>query len=214
MAGVASKIMKIARGHGRGDWVCSAKDFLDLGSRTAVDQALSRLAKAGKLRRVGRGLYDLPRANPLLKTASPAKTDSVVSAVARRRGLRIVPDNIAAANAMGLTNAVPARPVYVTDGPARTIAIDGHSIKLRTASTYLRPWLDSPARPVVQALLWLGKDLASSPETISALRARLPKRLKPHLARGKAHLPDWAIGVVNAVTKDEDPAIRGIPSAG
>jgi hypothetical protein len=204
--------MNRLRGHGRGNWVCSAKDFVDLGSRAAVDQALSRLAKAGKLRRVGRGLYDLPRANPLLKTASPAKTASVVNAVARRRGLKVAPDNIAAANRMGLTTAVPARAVYITDGPTRTIVVDGHTIKLRTASTYLRPWLDRPARPIVQALLWLGKDLASSPDTINTLRARLSKRLKRDLAHGKAHLPDWAVGVVNAVTKDEDGPIRKVSS--
>ena len=191
--------MNRVRGHGRGNWVFSSKDFMDLGSRAAVDQALSRLAKAGKLRRVKRGLYDLPRPNPLLKADSPAKMDSVVKAVARRKGLTIVPDNIVAANSIGLTNAVPAKPVYVTDGPSRTISIDGRTIRLKTASIYLRPWIGSPARPVVQALLWLGKDLARTPSAIAILRARLPKKTKRALARNKAYLPSWAIDVVDAV---------------
>lgn len=85
MTDIADKIMRRVRGHGKGVWVCSAKDFLDLGSRAAVDQALSRLAKTRKLRRVRRGLYDLPRPNPLLNTPSPALTDSIVSAVMRDR---------------------------------------------------------------------------------------------------------------------------------
>ncbi|RMP31109.1 hypothetical protein [Pseudomonas coronafaciens] len=34
----------------------SAKEFLHLGSRAAVDQALSRLAKAGRLIRATRGI--------------------------------------------------------------------------------------------------------------------------------------------------------------
>ena len=200
MSGIARKIMNRARGHGRGNFVFSPKDFLDLGSRAAVDQALSRLVKVGKLRRVKRGLYDLPRPNPLLKGASPAKTNSVLDAVARRRGLIVIPDNIAAANSIGLTNAVPARPVYVTDGRSRTISIDGRTIRLKTASSYLRPWIGSPARPVVQALLWLGKDLASAPDTIAVLRASLPKKAKKDLARRKAYLPSWAVDVVDAVT--------------
>ena len=210
MTGVSIKIMRRIGGHGKGKWVCSATDFLDLGSRATVDQALSRLVKAGKLRRAGRGLYDLPRPNPLLGTPSPAQTDSVIRAVARKRGLKIAPDNIAAANGIGLTNAVPAKAVYVTDGPARTITVDGQKIKLRTASTFLRPWLDSPARPVVQALLWLGKDPASSSDTVDLLRARVPRRLKRDLADGKQHLPDWAVNVVDAVIQDEDQAVRGI----
>jgi hypothetical protein len=40
-------------------------DFLDLGSRDAIDQALSRMTAAGDIRRITRGLYDLPRPNKL-----------------------------------------------------------------------------------------------------------------------------------------------------
>ena len=38
----------------------AAKGLLYLGSRAAIDQALSRLARRGELLRVGRGLYVLP----------------------------------------------------------------------------------------------------------------------------------------------------------
>ena len=61
MPALADRIMRRVRGHGRGKWVCTPKDFLDLGSRAAVDRALGRLARSGRLRRVARGLYDLPR---------------------------------------------------------------------------------------------------------------------------------------------------------
>lgn len=40
--------------------VLAPKNFVHLGSRAAVDQALSRLAKAGKLVRVARGTYAAP----------------------------------------------------------------------------------------------------------------------------------------------------------
>ena len=58
MSGIADKILNRVRGHGRGQWVCTPKDFIDLGSRDAVDKALSRLVKQNTLRRIGRGLYD------------------------------------------------------------------------------------------------------------------------------------------------------------
>jgi len=43
------------------DTVWTPVDFLDLGSREAVDKALQRLALADQLRRLDRGLYDRPR---------------------------------------------------------------------------------------------------------------------------------------------------------
>ena len=43
--GIADKIMRRTRAKGRGQWVCTAKDFLDFGSHATVGQALSRLAK-------------------------------------------------------------------------------------------------------------------------------------------------------------------------
>ena len=49
MSGIADKIMKWVAAHHRGRWVCSPKDFLDLGSWEAVDQALLHLVKAGRL---------------------------------------------------------------------------------------------------------------------------------------------------------------------
>ena len=40
-------------------------DFLDLGSRDAVDKMLQRLVASNDLRRIDRGLYDQPRMNAL-----------------------------------------------------------------------------------------------------------------------------------------------------
>ena len=59
----------------------TAKGLLHLGSRAAVDQTLSRLARSGDLLRAGRGLYVLPiegrfgsRAPALEKTAEALAT--------------------------------------------------------------------------------------------------------------------------------------------
>ena len=41
-----------------------AKELLHLGSRTAVDQVLSRLLRRGTLLRPGRGIYVLPHCCP------------------------------------------------------------------------------------------------------------------------------------------------------
>ncbi|MGQ0533294.1 MAG: hypothetical protein ACT4OF_11480, partial [Caulobacteraceae bacterium] len=45
------------------DEVWTPGDFADLGGRAAIDKTLQRLATAGDLRRIDRGLYDQPRLN-------------------------------------------------------------------------------------------------------------------------------------------------------
>ena len=49
------------RGYGAVFVTC---EFLELGYRAAVDEALSRLAREGVIRRLGRGLYDYPQLHP------------------------------------------------------------------------------------------------------------------------------------------------------
>jgi hypothetical protein len=46
-----------------------------------VDQALSRLTKAGKIRRIGRGVYDIPKDHPMLGPLLP-DPDAVARAIA------------------------------------------------------------------------------------------------------------------------------------
>lgn len=203
MTGIADKIMKRARAHGRGKWVCTPRDFLDLGSRAAVDQALTRLVKAGELRRAGRGLYDLPRISKALNRPAPMSLDSVVAAVARRDNIRVMPDGIIAANRLGLTNAVPAKADYVTDGATRTIKVDGWTVRLHHARPNLMNWIGRPGAQVVQALHWLGPRAAGDPQTVADLQRRLPDKVKRDLAKGANTLPDWAARVVGKVVHSD-----------
>ena len=132
--------MKRVTGYGRGTWVCTPKDFLDLGSREAVDQALSRLVKGGRLRRVGHGLYDMPRISNVLKQPAPADLNAAVAALVRRDGVRVMPDGLVAANQLRLTNAVPAKLSYFTDGPSRTLKLDGRTVRFRHAGPSVMQW--------------------------------------------------------------------------
>lgn len=200
---IADKILHRVRAHGLGQWVCTPKDFLDFGSRAAVDQALSRLARAGRLRRIARGLYDLPRFSPALKRAAPPDLDSAIHAVSRRDDIRIMPDGIVAAHGLGLTHAVPAKVAYVTDGRTRTLTIAGWTVRLRHASPKLMRWADRPAGSAVQALLWLGPRVARDPKTISVLRRRLPDSVKRDLSNQAASLPAWAIPIAKQLVEPE-----------
>src|SRR5262245_14325576 len=97
-------------------------DFLNLGSRAAVDQALTRLTRAGTLRRLARGVYDWPSQHPRLGLLSPS-LPRVAAAIARSTGSVLAVPGAQAANQLGLSTQVPAGLLYLTDGPSRRVPV-------------------------------------------------------------------------------------------
>ena len=101
--------------HGRGeDSVFVPSDFLEIGSREAVDVALHRLILQGAIRRLARGVYDYPRQHPVMGVPTPS-VEMVARALASRDRARLQPAGAHAANLLGLTEQVPAKVVFLTD---------------------------------------------------------------------------------------------------
>ena len=209
MTAISDKIMRrvVSQSKRHDRWVCTPTDFPDIGSRAAVDQALSRLVKRGDLRRVGRGLYDKPRYNPILKGDAPANIDSAVKAIVRRDGIYF-------ANRLRLTNAVPAQIAYVTDGATRNIQVDGRTIRLRHAGPNVMRWFGKPAAHVAQALRWLGPLASQDKGIVSTLKNILPDHIKRDLIQNSAYLPPWAETIARAVAGEFAKTDRARPSAG
>jgi hypothetical protein len=125
--------------------VWTATDLLDLGSRDAIDQALSRMTSAGDIRRITRGLYDLPRSNTL--TGKPTNPDPrrVIDALARRDQARMLVDGLTAANDLGLTDAVPAKISVHTDARLRPIKLGAQTITFKLTAPSRLHWAARPA---------------------------------------------------------------------
>lgn len=177
-------------GSPRKPYVWTADDFADLGSRSAVDLALHRLVSTGDVRRVARGLYDVPGINSLTgKPTSPDPRD-VINALTRKSKMRILVDGITAANDLGLTEAVPTRIDLLTDGRLRPIKLGNLTLDFHTAAPSRLYWADRPAMRFVQALYWL-RDLLPSDD--GQLRRRLVSILRDP-AHGRAIRNDLRAG--------------------
>jgi Family of unknown function (DUF6088) len=207
MKGIADRVMDQVRVRGRGNWVFTPKDFLALGSRVAVDRALSRLVQSGKLRRIGRGLYDFPRHSKILKGFAPASLDATVQAISRRDQIRVMPDGIVFANQLGLTNAVPAKSSYVSSGRTKTVQVGSRHVYLKHVSHKIIAWADRPGGQFVATVLWLDKAIASTPDTINLLRARLANDVKQDLRQDLDLLPGWIAAIARQVCFDSDLAV-------
>jgi hypothetical protein len=204
VASVPDRIMKRARAAGRGG-VYTPSDFLDVAARAAVDQALSRLVKTGKLRRLARGLYDFPKVHPKLGRLSPA-SDDVAHALARETGSLVQIAGARAANALGLTTQVPAKNTYLTDGPSRRVVLGKRVVDLRHASPKHLIAPGSPAGTVVQALRHVGQVRAVDVAHVAA--RQLSASDKKTLASSAVQAPAWMrptlVSIANAVTADTD----------
>jgi hypothetical protein len=167
--------------------VLSPKEFLHLGSRSAVDQAFSRLAKAGKLLRVARGAYSVAISSRFGSRA-PA-SEKIVQALAERSGEIVVPHGANAANALGLTQQVPIREVYLTSGRTRKLRFGRSEVLVKHAPRWMLALGARPAGAAVRALAWIGPTHAN--ESLASLRRTLPRTEWKALTSARATLPGW-----------------------
>jgi hypothetical protein len=197
---VQDQIMKRARSGGRGG-VFTPSDFLNIAGRAAVDQALSRLVKSGKLRRLARGLYDFPKVHPQLGPLSPTP-DDVAQALARETGSLVQIAGARAANALGLSTQVPAKSTYLTDGPSRRVVLGRRVVDLRHASPKHLIAPGSAAGTVVQALRHVGAVRAADVAQIAS--RRLSASDKKTLASNAIQAPAWMrptlVSIANAAS--------------
>ena len=189
----------LARVASQPDEVWTPADFADLGGRAAIDKTLQRLAAAGELRRIDRGLYDRPRKNSL--TGQPTVPDyrAVIRAVTRRDQARAVVDGMTAANDLGLTTAVPARIEVLVDARLKPIKLGNQEIHFKFAAPSRLYWADRPAMRVVQALYWMQDMLSHDDERdrVGDVLRRLfadpkhGKAIRDDLRAGLSALPIW-----------------------
>ena len=178
----------------------SAKDFLDIASRTMIDVTLASLAQSGKIRRVRRGLYDMPKINPALGGELSPDIDEAARAIARRQRWKIVPEGAWAANLLGLSTQVPAKIIYLTDGPNNEVLIGRRSIHFKHARPKAMAGLEGKFALVVQALRYLGKEGVSTRE-IQTLRTALSPAEKRRLVKDARFGVDWIYEVAKRIAE-------------
>lgn len=191
-----SQILSRVR-HQGGGAVVTPKDFLDLASRDAVDQALTRLVRAGKLARIGRGLYHLPQVNPTLGIAVPPDPDKVADAIGRQTGSRVAPSPAVLANRIGVSTQIPAKPVYQTTGRSRSVKVMNQTFQLKHAATDRLPDPDSPVDQALQAIRFLGPDPDDA--VIARLRRVLSPKDRKKLVSVARYGPTWVAEVARRV---------------
>ena len=188
MQDIANKIVSRIYGHGKG-WCFTPKDFVDLGSPESVRIKLFRLAKQQVIRRLAKGLYDYPDEHEQLGLLS-ASHDAVADALARHDRIRVQPTGAYAANLLGLSEQVPAKVVYLTEGRARRVKLGNREIRLKQTTSQHMATAGRISGTVIQALRYIGNDRLTAVH-LRTLQRKLNVADKKCLRTDLIHAPAW-----------------------
>ncbi len=191
-AAILDRIQSGPQGH-----VWMPVDFLDLGPRAAVDKALSRNSQTGQIRRAGRGLYHVPVVDPLFGVLGP-DTGPFYDAITRRDNSRIFSTGAHAANALGLTDQVPMRPMLLTTGRSRSVSRGKGHLLLRHVSPRFVCTRSPTSALVILALRWIGRRFVDD-DIIAKLRRNLSPADLAALPADAACAPAWIADIFRRI---------------
>ncbi len=194
---IDSKVRSRIYGNGKG-WVFTPKHFQDMGSSAAIDSTLRRLKAAGTIRQLARGLYDFPAQDPVLGTVAPS-ADAIARALVVRDAIRLQPSGAYAANELGLSDQVPSRIVFLTDGPARKIKIGKREIHLHHTTPRNMATAGRKSGTLIQALRHIGQDQVDE-KVLSILRRQITDSDRPIIQKDLHHAPAWIADLLRPLT--------------
>jgi len=197
---IDATILKSIRGRGRGSVFVPA-DFLEFGSREVVDVVLHRLSRSNTIRRLARGVYDYPKNHRVLGLLQPS-TDSIARAMAGRDRTRLQPAGAYAANMLGLSEQVPAKAVFLTDGPSRKVKIGKQTIELRQTTLKNMAAAGRLSGLLIQALRELGKDHITA-DRVNHLKRTIPLKDRRNLVKDIRLAPAWMHPIFRELAEEE-----------
>ncbi len=200
MQAIENAILNRIYGHGRG-WCFTPSDFLSLGSHGAVRIALLRLKRKKIIRQLTTGLYDYPRTHPELGMLS-TDPEAVAKALAREQTIRIQPSGAYAANLLGLSEQVPARIVFLTDGATRKVQIGNQEIVLRRTTPRNMATAGRISGTIIQALRFIGKERITQAQKQSLMR-KLTAAEKRQLLKDRLYAPAWMRPLLEEISEGD-----------
>lgn len=197
MKSIDNKIVSSIYGHGRG-FVFTPNLFSSLGDPRVIGTALTRLCRKGTIRRLARGLYDYPRKHDQLGLLSPS-IDDVANALKGRDATRLQPSGAYAANLLGLSDQVPMKVVFLTDGPSKHIQLGKQEIILQRTTPRNMATAGRTSGLIIQALRYLGQRHVDD-EVLHALKNRLSDDDKKQLIKDRQYAPAWIADIMRNIS--------------
>ena len=164
--------------------------FLYLGNYKAVSKALEGMANDGTIRRIARGLYDKTLYNHKFKMFAAPNIDDVAKAIANQFNWNICPSNNYILNLLGLSEQVPTKYVYISDGPYRKYKINNTDIEFKHSNKKEVSNFSYITSIIIQAFKAIGKDNIDL-DDLAKIERRLSVQDKKTLIKESAKTDIW-----------------------
>lgn len=132
-----------------------------------------------------------------------ASADAIARALAIRGAIRLQPSGAYAANVVGLSDQVPSRIVFLTDGAARKVKIGKREIILQHTTPRNMATAGRKSGTLIQALRYLEKDRVDD-AVLPALRRQIDAADRPAIREDLRYAPAWIADLLRPLT--ETPA--------
>lgn len=167
---------------------------------------INRLTQQGIIRHLDRGVYDFPKQHDQLGKLSP-DPDRLARAVAPKAATKVFVSGAMAANALGLSTQVPAKPTYTTNAPTHYKRVAGQILVFKRAKIPLLDKVSDKANLTLQALAHLGKNNIDS-SVLRRCADTLTDRDVQYLATHADRTPGWMAGVILKIKRAKDGHFR------
>lgn len=179
--------------------------FLHLGNRDAVDVTLHRLAKTGDILRIARGIYYFPKTHPVLGILLPP-AEKIAEAASEKGHHKLLPTGAYAANLLRLSEQVPAKYEYLSDGPSKKICTGKLTIEIKQTTLPLFKTSTKEFALIVLAFKYIGKPNINF-ERIEHLKELLPFIVREKLINDIAIAPAWMHPFIRYIASTQRSAI-------
>lgn len=196
MQSIDDKILSNVKKRGRGA-IFFANDMVQYGQRQSVLKALERMAAAGTILRVARGIYCYPKIDKELGLGILYPSlDEIAQAVAKRDKARIAPTGVYALNVLGLSTQVQMNVVYLTDGTARRLKVgNGKGILFKHTAPKNLAFKSKTAMYITSALKELGQSGVTQ-EHKAKIKEILQEKEKENVLSDAALIPSWIMDII------------------
>ena len=196
MQSIDDKILSNIKKRGRGA-IFFANDMVQYGQRQSVLKALERMAAAGTILRVARGIYCYPKIDKELGLGILYPSlDEIAQAVAKRDKARIAPTGVYALNVLGLSTQVQMNVVYLTDGTARRLKVgNGKGILFKHTAPKNLAFKSKTAMYITSALKELGQSGVTQ-EHKAKIKELLQEEEKENVLSDAALIPSWIMDII------------------
>lgn len=188
------QILQEIRKHKQG-WAFAATDFIKDFNRREIDESLSYLTESGDIRRVIRGIYDLPIYSSILGRHTAPDIHQVARALARKFNWAIYPDGDTALNYLDLSTQMVAKTIYLSDGPSKTYQIENTTLEFKHISKKEMTQNSENTTLVIQAIRAMGEK-QMTPDFIKQLSGKFSANEWAKIASESNHTTTWIYDII------------------